>query len=386
MTTLLLHWHKRLYIIHKMFYIKKIYPLLQRITSSGERLIYVDGLRFFAVISVFIFHFIDFYDDNNANFVSRHILLTDYLQGSVMGVILFFSISGFLIAMPFYNSYVSKNHQFSLKNYYFRRLTRLEPPYMVQLLLLFILMVFVLKTKTFTETFPHLLASVFYCHEIVYGKMPILNTVLWTLEIEIQFYILAPLLAAVFMLNVYSRRLLLIAAIGIFTFYKPVHFDFPTVFKYIHFFLIGFLALDVYMQIKDKYRKHVFFDVLCFMSIVLLWFSTDHLAILFLYILLVYSSKTIFFFKVLENKVIYTIGGMCYTIYMLHQKLIYFVYAFLFPDVLIGNNYLPDFFIRLIITLLIILSVSAVFFILVERPTMKKEWWKYKSFKKLLFT
>ena len=42
---------------------------------------------------------------------------------------------------------------------------------------------------------PHLLASLGYVHNIVYGVPSTINVVAWSLEIEVQFYILAPALA-----------------------------------------------------------------------------------------------------------------------------------------------------------------------------------------------
>ncbi|MCD9855159.1 acyltransferase [Epilithonimonas sp. JDS] len=370
---------------HTMTAQEKILPLLQRVTSSGKKLLYIDGLRFFAVISVFLFHFIDYYDDQHVGFITKYRFIQDYLQGSVMGVILFFSISGFLIAMPFYSSYADSGQKFSLRDYYIRRLTRLEPPYIIHLILLFVLTVFILKTKTFSWAFPHLLASIFYSHEIIYGEMPVLNTVLWTLEIEIQFYIMAPLLALVFRLPRFPRRIALLTLISIFMFWKPVLFDFPSVLNYIHYFLTGFLALDVCMQFRDRAGKYILFDVACFSSLALLWFSAiEFVTGALLFVLLVCSPRTKYFIKILEHKIVYTIGGMCYSIYMLHQKVIYMVHAVFLRHTLIGNSYLTDFFVRLFYTLIFTLLVSAVFFILVERPTMKKLWWRYRSLRKLV--
>ena len=51
---------------------KKIFPLLQRVTSSGNKILYIDGLRFFAVVSVFLFHFVDCYNDNNVIFKEKY--------------------------------------------------------------------------------------------------------------------------------------------------------------------------------------------------------------------------------------------------------------------------------------------------------------------------
>lgn len=365
----------------------KMFNLLQRVTASGRKILYIDGLRFFAVVSVFIFHFIDFYTDHHNDFLTDWSHLKGNLQGSVMGVILFFAISGFLIAIPFYNAYVIRDGHVSLRHYYFRRLTRLEPPYIIHLVILLFLMVFILKTKTMAEVFPHFLASLFYVHEIVYKEMPLLNTVLWTLEIEIQFYLSAPLLALIFKLKALPRRLIFLSILIIFTFCKPIDFGFPTVFHFIHYFIVGFLALDIFMTIKQKLGKYLLFDGLCFSSILFLWFSTkDYWTLIFLFVLLAFSAQTVYFIKILENKFIYTIGGMCYSIYMLHQKIIYLVYSLVTRELIIGQHVLVDFFCRMLLTFAAVVLISSIFFIFIERPTMKKEWWRYRSWKKLFFT
>ncbi|MBB6372180.1 peptidoglycan/LPS O-acetylase OafA/YrhL [Chryseobacterium shigense] len=101
------------------------------------------------------------------------------------------------------------------------------------------------------------------------------------------------------------------------------------------------------------------------------------------FVLLVFSSKSLYFVKLLEKKFLYIIGGMCYSIYMLHQKIIYYISP-LFSK-LFFNNYLLDFYLKLFIALFVVLIISALFFVFVERPTMKREWWKYKNLKKLFF-
>jgi peptidoglycan/LPS O-acetylase OafA/YrhL len=45
---------------------------------------------------------------------------------------------------------------------------------------------------------PHLAASVGYMHYLIFQAPSAINSVAWSLEIEVQFYILAPLLSMVF--------------------------------------------------------------------------------------------------------------------------------------------------------------------------------------------
>ncbi len=62
------------------------------------------------------------------------------------------------------------------------------------------------------ELLPHLGASVLYIHNLVYGVWSTVNPVAWSLEIEVQFYLMAPLLCRVFLIeSALVRRAVLVA-------------------------------------------------------------------------------------------------------------------------------------------------------------------------------
>jgi peptidoglycan/LPS O-acetylase OafA/YrhL len=53
----------------------------------------------------------------------------------------------------------------------------------------------------------HVLSSLFYSNGFIFAAHPYPNIVLWSLEIEVQFYILAPFLAGIFMIaSAWKRR------------------------------------------------------------------------------------------------------------------------------------------------------------------------------------
>ena len=53
---------------------------------------------------------------------------------------LFFAISGFILALPFAEHYLSGAPRPTLGRYYVRRVTRIEPPYVINLTILLALM------------------------------------------------------------------------------------------------------------------------------------------------------------------------------------------------------------------------------------------------------
>ncbi len=162
---------------------------------------------------------------------------------------LFFVISGFILALPFANHHIRNGKKIRLKDFYLRRLTRLEPPYILALIGLFCAYMLIGK-YTFSELFPSLLASLLYVHQFVFGQAPIIATVAWSLEIEVQFYLLAPFIAYVFAIrNAWVRRMVILLIIVTFAALHD-HSPLPvtTLFEFLHFFLLGFLLADLYVS------------------------------------------------------------------------------------------------------------------------------------------
>lgn len=364
--------------------------LLERVTSSGKIIKYIDGLRFIAVINVFICHFLANHMANFPDFEKQYAYILPFFGNGIghTGVYLFFGISGFILSMPFLKHYIYGAKEVSIKDYFFRRLTRLEPPYIVHLVL-FLLISTALGNKTIQELFPNFLASLFYVHNIVFSeeRYPLLNIVLWTLEIEVQFYILAPLLSwLIFRLPRWVRRVLMSSIIILWPF-LGIDIGFHSVLNYLHFFIIGYLVADLSVEYNDKIKPSFIFDIICLIVLVIFWQGDvwTQFQWLYIFILLFFTPFSIFWKKIMELRLIYIIGGMCYTIYMLHHKIIYVFFGLFFKGQVLLGDPLYNLFMRLVIISIVTFIISVAFFILIERPTMKKEWWKYRSLKKLFF-
>ena len=234
---------------------------LSRITTSGNFIPEIDGLRFIYhfVVLFHLYGFIENKDGSVYNTTYNFDFIANFLKNGNFGVELFFVLSGFILGLPFAKHYLKDSNKVSLKSYFLRRVSRLEPPYIIVMFLLLIGSVFVSKNLNTTEGFQSFLASIAYIHNFIYAEPSFINTVAWSLEIEIQFYILTPLLCLFFRIkNNIIRRCLLIFTIIFFSILSfVVTLPFLSILDYLHYFLVGFLLLDFYLLDGIK-EKHLF--------------------------------------------------------------------------------------------------------------------------------
>lgn len=315
--------------------------LFQRITSSGKFIPQIDGLRFIAIASVFALH---------ANSVSgSHALALGW-----RGVHLFFVISGFILGLPFAAHALKGAPAVDLKRYFLRRVTRLEPPYILNILLCYIVM-----RTLHGVSVGHLLASLSYSHSLVYGAVSAINPVAWSLEVEIQFYCSVPLLASVYRLK--HRRLVLLAIITAFSagrFFYPSEL---TILGNLQFFAVGMLLADFYTCGLPK--RSPLWDVISLAwPVVFLLPGPAFFAVLPFLCLVLYTAAFTgpLTSRVLSLAPVTAIGGMCYSIYLFHYQIICAVPHFWHSN-------------RLVATIATILFCGG-FYLLIERPCMNPNW------------
>ena len=168
-------------------------------TASGAFIPEIDGLRFIAIFAVAVFHLAAGLAIKSpaAYALSQNGFVGTIAWHGFRGVELFFVISGFILALPFASHFLEGRPRVSLGQYFLRRVTRLEPPYLLAMMLLFLLQT-VVRGRSAAQLWPHLCASLVYLHNLVYGTESPINNISWSLEIEIQFYLLVPLLSMLF--------------------------------------------------------------------------------------------------------------------------------------------------------------------------------------------
>ncbi|MBL0740374.1 acyltransferase family protein [Chryseolinea lacunae] len=364
---------------------------LKRITTGTELIREIDGLRFIAIFTVLIQHLHERFVRNTviqfATPVEDNVLAFVATRGFV-GVYVFFIISGFILCLPFAAKRMAGATEMKLKNYYVRRLTRLEPPYIIWMSIMFVAFIF-FKHQSFTEYLPHYFANLTYTHGLIYQGWSLINPATWTLEVEVQFYVLAPFMAWGFfsIKNKVVRRATMVAFIFVFMVVQQ-YFEFfrlpwyLTVLGYLHYFLTGFIITDIYLcDWKVRPRRNTIYDFVALAALVIvimIWdweFNfVDRLAEAVLFFVFFYAVfRGNYANRFVTNRWIMSIGGMCYTIYLLHLPLAEFL-MILTRKLQITNYYEVNILVQALIFLPLVFVVSVISFLLFEKPFMNKDW------------
>ena len=360
--------------------------LLSRESSSVDFIPEIDGLRFIAIMSVIFYHLNGYVTTKLGADGSRD-MLSSFLRKGDFGVPLFFVISGFIISFPFARRAMAGLPPVQIRRYLTRRLTRLEPPYIISLIVMLALLVY-LKGESMSGLLPHFGASAVYVHNVIFGRPSDINVVAWSLEVECQFYLLAPLLVSVFRLKSVSlRRAVLAAAIVVASLVgglllPPASRWSLSLVHYASYFLTGFLLADVFLVTwKSAPEKSLMWDVIGIVSWIaiasILYLPPQFRALMPLPILGAYCAafRGRLSNRLFRHPLIYVIGGMCYTIYLYHWLVISAVgrYA-LQVHAMSGLSLGGALALMALMVVPPVIFISAVLFVVFEKPFMRVGW------------
>lgn len=355
---------------------------ISRVTASTQYIAEIDGLRFLAIFGVVIYHL-----PEALRFAPLPAYAVPWFSSGQLGVQLFFIISGFVLALPFARAAICGGRPIKLRSYYLRRVTRIEPPYLISLLLLFAAQDIFARAAI---PHGHLLASMLYMHAFFYHSMNPVNPVAWSLEVEVQFYLLVPLLTTVFALPRRARRgILVIAALALLLancvydtlFHGRPDILYWSVLGYLHYFLTGFLFADLYLC-KELFSASLVWDGVAPIAAFVIVYghlnpysytgeitSAFGLSAIFAAAFLGRWSRVLFRWRWIA-----AIGGMCYSIYLLHYFVLRTAGIGVVPFGFLRHGGLIAYSLAAVILFPTILIVCGLFFVLVERPCMDPHW------------
>ncbi len=203
----------------------------------------IDLLRGIASVMVCYFHLAR----GNPRFLSGTSLIKQSASWGWSGVEIFFIISGFVIP---YSMFVKKYQLKDIGIFLKKRLIRIEPPYLVSIVLVLILnylstLLTSYRGLPFTINWPDVLSHIAYLN--IFTHQNWLQDVYWTLAIEFQYYLLISLAFAMVVSPVFYYRLFFFVLFICLMQAGFVGHDF--IFGYTGYFMVGILLFQVYCGI-----------------------------------------------------------------------------------------------------------------------------------------
>src|SRR5438132_3235353 len=310
---------------------------LGRKTSTGRYIPEIDGLRFVCIAYVVLLHIqehVRLYPPTGPQAMSGPVrwVWEAVAQGG-LGVFLFFMISAFVLTLPFASHSLGDGPKVSLRRYYLRRLTRIEPPYFLVLVAVFLLAPPWAKGGSLDQALPHFIAGMLYAHNLVFHSVNPVNVPSWSLEVEVQFYALVPFLAGLLGASGRWPRRARMASVGLAGVLLQslltgwFGLTTLTVLNGLLFFMVGTILADVYVSDwKERPPVHWSWDLVSLLgwpALIALWGTGDWKAIdllgpplaLALFMAVFCGPWTR---RILTGRFVTAIGGMCYSIYLVH--------------------------------------------------------------------
>jgi peptidoglycan/LPS O-acetylase OafA/YrhL len=147
----------------------------------------IDGIRGIAILLVLMCHFLSINPLHHGPFLLWLACLT---TTGAHGVTIFFTLSGFLISWPFWKNKVKGTQKIIPRGYGWRRFYKIYPPLALSVLIL--TPIYVTLSHSWSYWIP---AVQWLCGlPLIIAPNGQLNPVMWSLIVEVQFYIFLPVL------------------------------------------------------------------------------------------------------------------------------------------------------------------------------------------------
>ena len=244
---------------------------------------------------------------------------------------IFFLISGFIIPLTFSKNYQSSSVSIKIRNYYFNRALRIYPLYFLSLFFAYIdnfylNIINLPKDNLFLKE--DLLKNIFI---LFHEKGSYINSVSWTLDFELRWYLIVPLIF--YIKNLWNKNkkvnVLIILTITFYLLMELIYLYVEKYYllqnyefylgKYIFYFITGYLIFEIFINLDIKVNKNYFYYGIVFIFIAFVFPNTPTVIFFLISIYLCFTIKN-------ENKFDKICGDLSYPVYILHMPLILPIY------------------------------------------------------------
>ena len=163
--------------------------------ASPERLAFINGLRGYAIVGVMFHHFFSrFTPAGAAGFEAGGLFISPFtaLANGFLGVNLFFVLSGFVLALPYFEGRRDSGEEGHLCWFYTHRARRLLPLYYLTVLFGMVFVHRITETEAPLRDLFLMATATFNFHPDTWA--PDYNWVLWSLGLEVWFSLVFPFL------------------------------------------------------------------------------------------------------------------------------------------------------------------------------------------------
>ena len=319
--------------------------MIKEENQENKRITELDGLRGMAILMVLSFHYINNQLVNNTSSIGRY--LAKATSFGWVGVDLFFVLSGFFIGSILIKNNGGRKY---FTTFYLRRLLRIVPNYYLLIAVSSLIIaipyfgnnLFLTGHNTVPKwSYYGMLHNVFMAHQNTLGNDSI--SVVWSIGIEEQFYILLPFV--IFLVNArwlpvmlgvafFSAPLIRMQfqnwippyvllpcrmdslAAGVLIAYANIYSDLYSLSRKYYLWIMGIMTLDVLISALFYWK---FNDLGIFRNSFFAIFFTGC-------VILAITRKESIYGAFLRNKALVWIGSLSYSLYLFHYLILGFAH------------------------------------------------------------
>jgi len=300
--------------------------------------------------------------------------------GPPMAVNSFFFISGFIIILTLNKNYFTGDSYLKQSSrYYLNRILRVYPLYILSILFFYLdasLLNIInvdgyLNTNSYLLDYKFILSNIFLIFQNSYFGVGSVNSVAWSLDIELQWYLFAPVLYYFFYYkyNAVYLRIGMYLLILIYTYLLILLHLEPFFLSSFTYFIWGILMYDIYLIYQSKFNNLIKMKYFLSFSSILI-FSYIAFDLDFLWYTYWLGVALLCLTVNFKSRIDKLLGDLSYPVFVLHMSIlpIAFLQVNKYCMLLFGISFGDYFMIAFIVTFICFIVFCYMVLLLIQYP------------------